>query len=90
MQLVYERCAGLDRHQKTGVACAILPDERGQRQNVLQTFSAMTLDLLPLERLASEPGRDPGGDGINRGVHAPHNVAKSGGHRLMRAEGWWG
>lgn len=48
MQLVYERCAGLDLHKKTVVACAITPDERGQRQKVLQTFSTMTPDLLRL------------------------------------------
>jgi transposase len=48
MQLVYERCAGLDLHKKSVVACAITPDERGQRQKVLQTFSTMTPDLLRL------------------------------------------
>jgi transposase len=31
MQIVYERCAGLDVHKKTVVVCAITPDEKGQR-----------------------------------------------------------
>jgi len=48
MHLVYERCAGLDLHKKSVVACAITPDERGQRQKVLQTISRMTPDLLRL------------------------------------------
>jgi transposase len=48
MQLVYERCAGLDLHKKTVVVCAITPDEHGQRQKILQTFSTLTPDLLRL------------------------------------------
>lgn len=48
MQLVYERCAGLDLHKKTVVACAIVPDEHGQRRKEHQTFSTMTPDLLHL------------------------------------------
>lgn len=48
MQLVYERCAGLDLHKKSVVACAIIPDERGQRRKELQTFSTMTPDVVRL------------------------------------------
>ena len=68
MQIVYERCAGLDLHKKSVVACVITPDTHGQRLKEHRTFSSMTPDLLPLERLASELGRDPRGHGINWSV----------------------
>ncbi|HEY7127669.1 MAG TPA: IS110 family transposase [Ktedonobacterales bacterium] len=48
MQLVYERCAGLDLHKKSVVACAITPGEHGQRQKEVRVFSTMTPDLLRL------------------------------------------
>ncbi len=41
MQVVHERCCGLDVHKKTVVACSITPE--GQETN---TFSTMTNDLL--------------------------------------------
>jgi len=72
MQLVYERCAGLDLHKKTVVACAIVPDEKGQRRKELRTFSTMTPDVLPLERLAGKLGCHPGGDGVNRRLLEAH------------------
>jgi transposase len=46
MQVVYERCAGLDVHKKTVVVCAIAPDSQGQRHKEWWTFSTMTPDLL--------------------------------------------
>ena len=48
MNLVYERCAGLDVHKKTVVVCANIPDATGQRRKERQTFSTMTPDLLRL------------------------------------------
>ena len=46
MNIVYERCAGLDVHKRTVVACVIIPDAKGQRSKERQTFSTMTADLL--------------------------------------------
>jgi transposase len=46
MQVVYERCAGLDVHKKTVVVCAITPDAQGSRRKEWRTFSTMTPDLL--------------------------------------------
>jgi transposase len=46
MQVVYERCAGLDVHKKTVVVCAITPDAQGSRHKEWRTFSTMTPDLL--------------------------------------------
>jgi transposase len=43
MQVMYERCAGLDVHKKTVVACVVTPDGQETR-----TFSTMTVDLLGL------------------------------------------
>lgn len=43
MQVVHERCCGLDVHKKTVVACALTPGNREVR-----TFGTMTADLLAL------------------------------------------
>ena len=40
MQVMYERCAGLDVHKKTVVACVVTPV--GQE---IRTFRTMTIDL---------------------------------------------
>lgn len=43
MEMVYERCCGLDVHKKTVVACAMTPQGKEVR-----TFSTVTEDLLQL------------------------------------------
>src|SRR3981081_1541837 len=43
MQVVHERCCGLDVHKKTVVACVLTPDGREVR-----TFGTMTRELLRL------------------------------------------
>jgi transposase len=43
MQVMYERCAGLDVHKKTAVACVLTPE--GQE---IRTFGTMTAELLAL------------------------------------------
>jgi transposase len=43
MNVVYERCAGLDVHKKTVVACVLTPDGQETR-----TFGTMSADLLVL------------------------------------------
>jgi transposase len=48
MQIVYERCAGLDVHKRTVVVCAITPDAKDRRYKERRTFSTMTPDLLRL------------------------------------------
>lgn len=48
MEVVYERCAGLDVHKKSVVACRITPQEgKGWRKEV-RSFGTMTGDLLTL------------------------------------------
>lgn len=48
MQMVYERCAGLDVHKKTVVACLLVQEPTGPTRKERQTFSTMTPDLLRL------------------------------------------
>ena len=51
MRVVHERCAGLDIHKKTVVACAITPEGRQVR-----TFPTVTQDLLALLEWLQELG----------------------------------
>ena len=48
MQVLYPRCAGLDVHKKTVVACVMLTAPDGTVQQHSQTFLTMTADLLAL------------------------------------------
>ncbi len=48
METMYERCAGLDVHEKTIVACTLLPCPSGQPRKEVRTFGTMTQDILAL------------------------------------------
>lgn len=48
MQVVYSRCAGLDVHKKSVVACVITPGSSRGWHKEIRTFSTMTVDLLNL------------------------------------------
>ena len=48
MRVVHERCAGLDVHKKTVVACRMVPAEDREWQVDIRTFGTMTDDLLRL------------------------------------------
>jgi transposase len=48
MQVVHERCAGLDVHKQTVVACVLSTHPDGRLQREIRTFSTMTADLLAL------------------------------------------
>jgi transposase len=48
MDTVHDRCAGLDVHKKTVVACVLTPGNRGQPQKEVRTFGTMTEDILAL------------------------------------------
>jgi transposase len=48
MNLVYERCAGLDVHKKTVVACAFVSKQGGKPRKEVRTFSTMTPDIIRL------------------------------------------
>ena len=48
MDVVVERCAGLDVHKDTVVACVRTPGKGGSREQTTRTFKTMTADLLAL------------------------------------------
>lgn len=48
MKVVYQRCAGLDVHKKTVVACRIMPDGKRGWQVEIRTFGTTTAELLQL------------------------------------------
>lgn len=48
MRIVYQRCAGLDVHKKTVVACRIIPDDKGGWLIEVRTFGTTTIELLML------------------------------------------
>ena len=48
MQVVHERCAGLDVHKRTVVACVLLTQPDGSVQREVRTFSTMTVELIAL------------------------------------------
>ncbi|HEX4206982.1 MAG TPA: IS110 family transposase [Ktedonobacteraceae bacterium] len=56
MNIVYERCAGLDVHKKSVTACASTPDAKGQRHKELELFSTMTPDVLRLRQWLTTRG----------------------------------
>jgi hypothetical protein len=73
MQVVYERCAGLDVHKKTVVACVRTSAAAGGATREVRTFGTMTRDLEALgawlvaarvEHVALE----------STGVYTPHTI----------------
>jgi hypothetical protein len=48
MDVIFERCCGLDVHKKTVVACVIVCQPTGAPERAVQTFGTMTEDLLRL------------------------------------------
>ena len=49
MQVIHERCAGIDVHKKTVVVCVLVTQADGTVQKQIRTFATMTADLLALE-----------------------------------------
>jgi len=56
MQVVYERCCGLDVHKQTVVVCAVVPGPDGQPVKETRTFATLTEDLEALARWLVELG----------------------------------
>jgi transposase len=48
MDVLYERCCGLDVHKKLVVACVILTPQDGEPERIIHSFGTMTDDLLKL------------------------------------------
>ena len=56
MQVVYERCCGIDVHKQTVVACAIVPGGGGAASKESRTFGTMTENLAALADWLSGSG----------------------------------
>lgn len=56
MEVVNERCAGLDVHKKTVVACVLRSGPKGKAQQAARTFSTMTVGLEALADWLAEEG----------------------------------
>jgi transposase len=56
MEVVHERCCGLDIHKKLIVACAVTPGNAGQPRRHVRTFGTMTDELQQLSGWLSEQG----------------------------------
>jgi len=56
MQVVHERCAGLDIHKKSVYGCALWPGEKGGKQQEIRSFGTMTAELLRLADWLREHG----------------------------------
>jgi transposase len=54
MAVVYERCCGLDVHQKTVVACVVISEGRGKKRKEVRTFGTVTQELLRLSEWLEE------------------------------------
>jgi transposase len=48
MDVLYERCCGIDVHKKMVVACLITPDATGTPTKETRTYGTMTADLLEM------------------------------------------
>ena len=48
MQVLYERCCGLDVHKKTVVACVLITSPDGQVHKQVRTVATTTAGLLAL------------------------------------------
>jgi transposase len=48
LDVIYERCCGLDVHKRTVVACLIVAGTHGEPRKEIRTFGTMTQDLLEL------------------------------------------
>ena len=56
MEMVFERCAGIDVHKRTVVVCQLTRDEAGARVSQIQTFGTTTSELLRLADWLAEGG----------------------------------
>jgi transposase len=56
MQVVYERCCGLDVHKQTVVACVMVTDAAGRMHKETRTFATLTEDLEALAGWLSGQG----------------------------------
>jgi transposase len=54
MNVIYERCCGLDIHKTSVVACLLISHPQGETVRAIRTFGTMTEDLLALSDWLTE------------------------------------
>lgn len=57
MDVAYERCCGLDVHQRLVAACLLVSEPGGAVQKTIRTFGTMTADLLEPADFLAQAGR---------------------------------
>jgi transposase len=56
MDVIYERCCGLDVHKSSVVTCLLIAHPQGEPTRAIRTFGTMTGDLLALAGWLAETG----------------------------------
>src|ERR687883_1740731 len=56
MDVLYPRCAGLDVHKKTVLACVLVTPERGAPHKMVRTFGTLADEVLALGDWLAEQG----------------------------------
>ncbi len=56
LQVIHERCAGLDIHKKTVVACVLVTKQDGQVEQQKRTFGTTTGEILGMAEWLKRPG----------------------------------
>jgi hypothetical protein len=56
MDILYARCAGLDRHKRSITACRLTPGAAGAVTQEIRTFGTMTAELLALGDWVADGG----------------------------------
>ncbi|MDP9375798.1 MAG: IS110 family transposase [Chloroflexota bacterium] len=56
MDVIHERCCGLDVHKRTVVACLLTPGQRGQPGKEVRPFGTMTADVQALAEWLAAAG----------------------------------
>jgi len=56
MDVIYERCCGLDIHKRTVVACLLTPGTNGEPVKAVRTYGTVTSELLALADWLQEAG----------------------------------
>ncbi len=56
MEVIYERCCGLDVHKRSVVACLMVPGPGGGPRKEIRTFGTMTEEVLRLSDWLAESG----------------------------------
>ena len=78
MDVLYQRCCGIDIHKKTAVACVIISEPNGPPRKQIRTFGTMTDELLALaDWLASEGVTHVAMESTGVYWKAPYNVLEA-------------